>query len=116
MSDLTCRLIAALPNDMPLNRVLRRHRDRCLRCQADDARVVGVTRRLSTLGGEVVPAPEGLASHVITRLGPQDGSDPRRPIVTRVIVRWAATGLVLLATAVAVGAALAARMRHRPTA
>ena len=44
MSDLTCRLIAALPNDMPLNRVLRRHRDRCLRCQADDARVVGVTR------------------------------------------------------------------------
>lgn len=116
MSDLTCRLIAALPGDARLNRVLRRHRDRCLRCQADDARVVGVTRRLSTLGGEVVPAPQGLASDVITRLGPQDGSDPRRPIVMRVIVRWAATGLVLLASAVAVGAALAARMRRRPSA
>jgi len=60
----------------------------------------------------VVRAPEGLASTVITRLGPQDGSDPRRPIVIQVVVRWAATALVLLATAVAVGAAVAARMRR----
>ncbi|MBI5158310.1 MAG: hypothetical protein HZA58_09940 [Acidimicrobiia bacterium] len=112
MSELTCRLIAAIPDGMPLNRVLRRHRDRCLRCQADDARVTGVSRQLSTLGEEVVKAPEGLASHVITRLGPQDGADPRRPIVIRVVLRWAATALVLLATAVAVGAAVAARMRR----
>jgi hypothetical protein len=116
VSELTCRLIAALPADTRLNRVLRRHRERCLRCQADDARTVGVSRRLSTLGGEVMSAPAGLASDVMTRLGPQDGSDPRRPIVVQVIVRWAATALVLLATAVAVGAALAARMRRRPSA
>jgi hypothetical protein len=112
VSELTCRLIAAIPDGMPLNRVLRRHRDRCLRCQADDARVTGVSRQLSTLGEEVVKAPEGLASDVITRLGPQDGSDPRRPIVIQVVLRWAATALVLLATAVAVGAAVAARMRR----
>lgn len=110
MSEITCRLIAAIPDDMPLNRVLNRHRDRCLRCQADDARVTGVSRQLSTLGEEVVRAPEGLASDVITRLGPQDGADPRRPIVTQVVLRWAATALVLVATAVAVGAAIAARM------
>jgi hypothetical protein len=115
MSELTCRLIAAIPGDMPLNRVLSRHRDRCLRCQADDARVSGVTRQLSTLGGEVVKAPEGLASTVMTSLGPQDGADPRRPILIRVVVRWAATVLVLLATAVAVGAAVASRMRRSRT-
>lgn len=113
MSELTCRLIDAIPDEMPLNRVLRRHRDRCLRCQANDVRVSGVSRQLSTLGEEVVRAPEGLASDVITRLGPQDGADPRRPIVTQVVLRWAATALVLLATAVAVGAAVAARMRRR---
>ena len=112
MSELTCRLIAAIPNDMPLNRTLNRHRDRCLRCQADDARVTGVSRQLSTLGDEVVKAPAGLASTVITRLGPQDGADPRRPIVIQVMLRWAATALVLLATAVAVGAAVATRMRR----
>jgi hypothetical protein len=115
VSELTCRLIAAIPNDMPLNRVLSRHRDRCLRCQADDARVTGVSRQLSTLGDEVVKAPAGLASTVITRLGPQDGADPRRPIVMQVMLRWAATVLVLLATAVAVGAAVATRMRRTRT-
>jgi hypothetical protein len=115
VSELTCRLIAAIPNDMPLNRVLSRHRDRCLRCQADDARVTGVSRQLSTLGDEVVKAPAGLASTVITRLGPQDGADPRRPIVMQVMLRWAATALVLLATAVAVGAAVATRMRRTRT-
>ncbi|MEK7251909.1 MAG: hypothetical protein AAB198_01460 [Actinomycetota bacterium] len=113
MSELTCRLIAAIPDGTPLNRVLSKHRDRCLRCQADDARVNGVTRQLSTLGDEVVVAPAGLASTVMTRLGPQDGADPRRPIVVRVIVRWAATALVLLATAVAVGAAFSSRMHRK---
>lgn len=113
MSEITCRLIAAVPADMPLNRVLRRHRDACPRCRADDARVSGVTRRLSSLGDEVVPAPPGLASTVMTRLGPQDGADPRRPIVVRVVVRWAATVLVVVATGVAVGAAVAARMKRR---
>lgn len=113
MSALTCRLIAALPEEMPLNRVLSTHRERCLRCQADDARVTGVTRELSTLGQEVVPAPAGLATTVITRLGPQDGADPRRPIVIRLVVRWAATALVVLATAVAIGAAVASRIHRK---
>ena len=112
MSELTCRLIAAIPDGMPLNRVLRRHRERCLRCQADDARVTGVTRQLSSLGDEVVKAPEGLASTVLTRLGPQDGADPRRPIVMQFLLRWAATALVLLASAVAIGAAVGARVRR----
>ena len=113
MSDLTCRLIAALPEATPLNRVLRRHKETCLRCQAEGARTVGVTRRLSHLGDEVMVAPQGLATNVITRLGPQDGSDPRRPIVKRVAMRWAATALVLLASAAAIAAAVAVRLRRR---
>ncbi len=115
MSTLTCRLISFLPEATPLNRVLRRHREHCLRCQVDDARIVGVSRRLSHLGDELVPAPQGLASAVITRLGPQDGSDPRRPIVIRVAIRWGAAVLVGLATAAAVGAALAVRLRRKTT-
>jgi hypothetical protein len=111
MSQLTCRLIAAIPDDMPLNRVLRRHRDRCLRCQADDARVTGVTRDLSALGGETFKAPEGLATNVMTSLGSQDGSDPRRPLVNRLIIRWAAAGLAVIATAVAIGAGIVTRLR-----
>lgn len=114
MSELTCRLITAIPDGMPLNRVLSRHRERCLRCQADDARVTGVTRELSTLGQEVVPAPAGLATTVITRLPRQDGADPRRPIVIEFAVRWAAAALVVLATAVAIGAAVSSRMRRKP--
>lgn len=112
MSDLTCRLIAAIPDDTPLNRVLRKHRDRCLRCQADDARVSGVSRDLSSLGEETFRAPEGLATNVMTRLGAQDGSDPRRPLVTRLVVRWATTGIVLIASAVAVAAGIASRLRR----
>ena len=116
MSDLTCRLIESLPEATPLNRVLRRHKEHCLRCQATDARTVGVTRKLSHLGGEVIAAPDGLASNVMTRLGPQDGSDPRRPIVARVAIRWAATALVLLASAAAIAAATAGRLRRRGSA
>ena len=112
MTSLTCRLIASLPEGAPLNRVLRRHKEHCLRCQAADARTVGVSRRLSTLGGEVVPAPDGLATSVMTRLGPQDGADPRRPIVVRVAVRWAAAALVLLASVAAVAAAFTTRIRR----
>jgi hypothetical protein len=116
VSELTCRLIEALPESTPLNRVLRRHKEHCLRCQAADARTVGVTRKLSHLGGEVIAAPDGLATTVMTRLGPQDGSDPRRRIVVRVVMRWAATALVLLASAAAIAAALTVRLRRRGSA
>lgn len=113
MSDhLTCRLIAVLPGDVPLNRVLARHRDRCLRCQSVDARTSGVARELSTLSGETLRAPDGLATTVMTRLGSQDGADPRRVLVIRVAVRWSATALVLLATAAAIAASIVSRMRR----
>lgn len=112
MTDLTCRLIAAIPDDMPLNRVLARHRDHCLRCQADDARTSGVSRELSTLGGETLRAPAGLATTVMTRLGAQDGADPRRPVVQRVAMRWATTALVVLASGVAIAAGIIARTRR----
>lgn len=112
MSDLTCRLIAAIPDDMPLNRVLARHRDHCLRCQADDARISGVSRELSTLGGETLRAPAGLATTVMTRLGAQDGADPRRPVAQRVAMRWATAAVIVLATAAAVAAGIISRARH----
>lgn len=112
MSDLACRLIATIPDGVPLNRVLARHRDHCLRCQAEGARTTGVTRELSTLGDETLHAPDGLATTVMTRLGLQDGADPRRPVVVRVAVRWGATALVMIATAAAIAAGIVARTRR----
>ncbi len=112
MSDLTCRLIAAIPEDIPLNRVLRRHREHCLRCQADDAKTTGVSRNLSSLETETLKAPEGLATDVMIRLGQQDGSDPRRPLVVRLAVKWATTGVVVLASAVALAAGIVSRLRR----
>lgn len=64
------------------------------------------------MGEETVPAPEGLASGVMIRLGPQDGSDPRRPLVVRLIVRWAAAALVAVATLVALVTGLWTRLRR----
>lgn len=112
MSELTCRLIASIPEGTPLNRVLAKHKEHCLRCQADDARSSGVSRELAGLSGQTLSAPEGLATNVLSRLPAQDGSDPRRPLVVRVAVRWSATALVILATAIAVVAGILSRSKR----
>ena len=101
MSSLICRLVSTIPSDMPLNRVLEAHREQCLRCQADAVRSTGMSRDLSSIGQETLVAPEGLATTVMSRLPAQDGSDPRRPLVVRLAVRYSVAAAIAVATAAA---------------
>lgn len=103
MSRIICRLSQWLPDATPLlGRVFDRHRETCLRCQADAVRLRGVSRDLSVLEEEVVSAPGGLHTHVMATLPEQDAADPRRPLVMRLIARWV-TGIgVAVATLVAI--------------
>jgi anti-sigma factor RsiW len=103
MSRIICRLSSWLPESTPLlSRVFDRHRETCLRCQADVARLRGVSRDLSVLEDEVVPAPGGLHTQVMATLPEQDAADPRRPLVVRLVARWV-TGIgVAVATLVAI--------------
>lgn len=102
MNSVICRLVEKVPSDMPLNRVLEAHREQCLRCQADTARSAGVSRELSTMGGETLRAPDGLATVVMSRLPAQDGSNPRRPLVVRIAVRYSVAAVIAVATVAAV--------------
>ena len=109
MTSVTCKLISLIPPDVSLNRVLRKHREHCLKCLADQARSSGVVRELSYMGAETLTAPAGLTPRVMTRLGPQDGADPRRPLVKRIVVRYSAAAVAAVATV----AALMARLFFR---
>jgi len=87
-----------------LSRVFDRHREGCLVCQADAARLRGVSRDLGVLEDEVVRAPGGLHTQVMATLPPQDAADPRRALVMRVVARWvAAVGVAVAALAAIVG-------------
>lgn len=99
MTALICRLVARIPPDTPLNRVLEAHREQCLRCQGDVVRSTGMSRDLSSIGDETLVAPEGLATTVMSRLPAQDGSDPRRPMVVRIAVRYSVAAAIAVATA-----------------
>jgi len=109
VSPIICRLVEMVPSDMPLNRVLEAHREQCLRCQTDAARATGVSRELSTMSGETLRAPDGLATIVMSRLPAQDGSNPRRPMVVRIAVRYSVAAVIGIATV----AALIARALSR---
>ena len=111
MSPVICRLVEMVPSDMPLNRVLEAHREQCLRCQADAARSTGVSRELLSMGGETMRAPDGLATTVMSRLPAQDGSDPRRPLVVRIAVRYSVAAMIGVAT---VAALIARALSRRP--
>lgn len=111
MTPVICRLVEMVPSDMPLNRVLEAHREQCLRCQADAARSTGVSRELSTMGGEVLRAPDGFATVVMSRLPAQDGSNPRRPLVVRIAVRYSLAAVIGVAT---VAALIARAVSRRP--
>lgn len=103
MSRVVCRLSSWLPDNTPvMSRVFDRHRETCLVCQADAARLRGVSRDLGGLEGETVPAPGGLHTQVMATLPRQDASDPRRPLVVRLVARWV-TGIgVAVAALVAI--------------
>jgi len=107
VSSFTCRVANAVPDNSRLTTLFDRHREHCLRCQADAARLRGVSRELGGLEGEVLPAPGGLHTHVMATLPPQDASNPRRPLLARVIARWV-TGI---GVAVATLAAIVGRRR-----
>lgn len=107
MTSFMCRIANAVPDNSRLTRLFDRHREHCLRCQADAARLRGVSRELGGLEGEVLPAPGGLHTHVMATLPPQDASNPRRPLLARVIARWV-TGI---GVAVATLAAIIGRRR-----
>ena len=104
--------VAALTESVALSSVLAWHRDRCLRCQADTARRVGIARDLRSLRAEVASAPPGTAEAVMMRLGTQDAADPRGPLVLRIVTRWAAAGGMAAAT-LATLAGVALRRRSR---
>jgi anti-sigma factor RsiW len=112
MSPLICRLVSTVPPDTPLNRVLEAHREQCLRCQADVARSTGMSRDLSSIGHETLVAPEGLATTVMSRLPAQDGSDPRRPLVVRLAVRYSVAGVIGVATIAALLARAITRRKN----
>jgi len=109
---IPCRVIAAMPSDRPLNHVLERHRASCDRCRQLERSTAGMARRLNDLGAETLPAPDGLAARVMSYIGEQDGSDPRRPLVTRAVARYSAVGLIGLATLIALVARLLSRRRR----
>lgn len=89
MSRIICRLSSWLPDNTPLmSGVFDRHRESCLRCQADSARLRGVSRDLGTLEADVVRAPGGLHTQVMATLPEQDAANPRRPLLVRIIARY----------------------------
>jgi hypothetical protein len=112
MRRIPCRVIAAMPPDRPLNRILERHRAGCERCQQASRSTAGMARQLGDMGTETISAPEGFATRVMTYIGEQDGSDPRRPLVKRAAARYSAAGLIGLATIVALVARLLSRRRR----
>jgi len=85
------------------------HRERCLRCRADDARRRSLERELAALGAEVAPAPPALHASVMARIGVQDSADPRRALAARAVTRHAAAAGVAVALLAALLAGLARR-------
>ena len=109
MSRIACRLANAVPDGGFLSRRFDRHRNTCLRCQADAVRLRGVRRDLGGLEEEVLPAPGGLHTRVMATLPYQDAADPRRPLVMKLVARYVAG----VGFAVATLAAILGRRRHR---
>lgn len=113
MTRIVCRLSSWLPDSTPvLSRLFDRHRETCLRCQADSARLLGVSRDLGALDDEVVEAPGGFHARVMAALPTQDAADPRRPVMIRVAIRYV---LVAIGIAVAALAAFVGRQVKRRT-
>ena len=53
-----------------------------------------------------------MATGVMTGLGHQDGANPRREVIRRLIVRYTTAAVVVLATITALVASLVARRRR----
>jgi hypothetical protein len=101
--SLLCRIGRRVPEELAEPAVLRRHRARCLACQADAVRLRGLRRDLASLRGEVVPAPPGF--HAAVMAGLADPGTRRSGIGGRGVL-GAAAGAAVAAAAVAGGVAL----------
>ncbi len=108
MSEVRCRVVSWWPQGWPTE-FAHRHREHCLRCQADKVRSRSLERALASLRGEMVTAPSYLHAAAMARLGTQDAADPRRRLAARVAARYAAAAGVTAATAVALLTGLARR-------
>ncbi len=102
MSRIICKIANAVPSSWRLTSLFDGHRERCLRCQADAVRLRGVTRHLGGLEAETLAAPGGLHTEVMATLPVQDASNPRRPLLIRVVARWATGISVAVATLAAI--------------
>lgn len=111
MTRLMCWIANAVPDGSFLAKRFDSHRERCLRCQADAARLRGVSRDLGGLEGETLEAPGGLHTRVMATLPTQDSANPRRPLLVRLVARYAAAAGVALATLAAI---LGRRGRREP--
>lgn len=100
MSWIVCRIANAIPEGSRLASLFDGHREHCLRCQADAARLRGVSRDLGGLEGELLSAPGGLHTQVMATLPAQDALNPRQQLVRRVAARWA-TGIGVVVAALA---------------
>jgi anti-sigma factor RsiW len=107
MRDARCLLASWLPGQRFA--ALAAHRESCLRCQAAAARDRSLQRALRGLAAELMPAPAGLHSAVMARLGRQDAADPRRNLAARAAARYTAAAGLATAAAVALAAGLARR-------
>lgn len=110
MSGIVCRIANVVPGWSRAARWLEGHRRSCLHCQADAAKLRGVARDLGGLEGEMLRAPGGLHTQVMATLPPQDASNPRRPLLIRVVARWV-TGIGVAAATLA--AILGRRARQK---
>jgi hypothetical protein len=109
MIGLRCRVASWWPEGIwPLG-LRDRHREHCLRCQAEQVRGRALERVLVSMSDETVAAPAFLHAATVARLGTQDAADPRRQLVARVAARYAAAAGVTAATAVALLSGLARR-------
>ena len=102
MSRIICKIANAVPDGSRLASLFDGHREQCLRCQADAVRLRGVSRDLSGLETEILAAPGGLHTQVMATLPIQDASNPRRPLLIRVVARWATGVGVAVATLAAI--------------
>ena len=73
-------------------RLLGRHTDSCLRCQADIAVENRITRALASTEDHLMPAPAGLVAAAMSRLDAVDPPPPD-PQVPKVVIAAAVVGV-----------------------
>ena len=95
-----------------LDRLSRRHVERCLRCQAELAQYRKLLRAMHTLRHEVAPPPDGLLGDVLSHLETVGERNASRATLTGRKVAYIG-GIAAAATAAGAGAAIVLVNRGR---